>query len=47
MKLEMQLADLSTRLTRPRKGDRLDLLNEEYLKLAEELQRMKRSLPGE
>ena len=47
MKLEMQLADLSARLARPQKGDRPDLLNEEYLKLAEDLQRMKRSLPGE
>ena len=43
----MQLADLSARLARPQKGDRPDLLNEEYLKLAEDLQRMKRSLPGE
>ena len=47
MKLEMQLADLSARLARPKKGDRPDLLNEEYLKLAEDLQRMKRSLSGE
>ena len=43
MRLEMKLADLSARLAKPRKGDRPDLLNEEYLRLAEELQKVKKT----
>ena len=43
MRLEMKLADLSARLTKPRKGDRPDQLNEEYLRLAEELQKVKKT----
>ena len=41
MRLEMRLAGLAARLSSPRKGDRPDLLNEEYLRLAEELQELK------
>ena len=43
MRLEMKLADLSARLAKPRKGDRPDQLNEEYLRLAEELQKVKKT----
>ena len=42
MRLEMRMADLTARLARPRKGDHPDELNEEFLKLADELRRMKR-----
>ncbi len=42
MRLEMKLADLSARLTKPHKGDRPDQLNEEYLRLEEELQNVKK-----
>ena len=41
MALEMRLADLSARLAKPRKGDHPEELNEQYLKLAEELRAMK------
>lgn len=37
MRLEMRLADLSARLSKPRKGDHPEELNEQYLRLAEEL----------
>ena len=40
-RLEMRLADLATRLSRPKKGDHPDQLNEEYLRLAEELRLLK------
>ena len=36
-KLEMQMAAITARLSSPRKGDRPDLLQEEYLRLAEQL----------
>ena len=42
MALEMRLADLSARMSKPRKGDRPDWLNEEYMKLAEEIRLLKR-----
>ena len=42
MTLEMRLADLSARMSRPRKGDRPEELNAQYLQLAEELREMKR-----
>ena len=41
MTLEMRLADLSARMSRPRKGDRPEELNAQYLQLAEELREMK------
>ncbi len=41
MTLEMRMADLSARMARPRKGDRPEQLNEDYMKLAEELRRTK------
>ena len=41
-RLEMQMAVLSARLSSPRKGDRPDLLQEEYLQLAEKLRELKR-----
>ncbi len=44
MTMEMRLADLSARMAKPRKGDRPEQLNEEYLRLAEDLRRMKQSL---
>ena len=40
-RLEMQMAVLSARLSAPRKGDRPDLLQEEYLQLAEKLRESK------
>ena len=40
-KLEMQMAAISARLSNPKKGDRPDLLQEEYMRLAEELRRLK------
>ena len=42
MTLEMRLADLSARMSRPRKGDRPEELNAQYLQLAKELREMKR-----
>ena len=42
-RLEMQMAVLSARLSGPKKGDRPDLLQEEYLQLAEKLRELKRS----
>ena len=42
MTLEMRMADLSARMAKPRKGDHPEQLNEEYMKLAEELREMKR-----
>ena len=41
MTMEMRLADLSARMAKPKKGDHPDLLNEEYLDLAEELRILK------
>ena len=41
-KLEMQMAAISARLSNPKKGDRPDLLQEEYTRLAEELRELKR-----
>ena len=41
MRLEMRLADLSARLAKPRKGDRPEELNAQYLELAEELRKIK------
>ncbi len=41
-KLEMQMATLSARLSSPKKGDRPDLLQEEYMRLAEELRELKK-----
>ncbi len=41
MRLEMRLADLSSRLAKPRKGDHPEELNEQYLRLAEELRVVK------
>ena len=40
-KLEMRMAAISARLSAPRKGDRPDLLQEEYTRLAEELRGLK------
>ena len=40
-KLEMQMASVSARLSAPRKGDRPDLLQEEYARLTEELRVLK------
>ena len=42
--LEMRMAALSARLAAPKKGDRPDLLQEEYMALAEQLREMKRSV---
>ena len=41
-KLEMQMAAISARLSSPRKGDRPDLLQEDYMRLAEELRELKK-----
>ena len=41
-RLEMRLADLSARMAKPRKGDRPEQLNEEYMKLSGELMKLKR-----
>ena len=41
MKLEMRMADLSSRMARPKKGDRPDQLQEEYMRLAEEIRRLR------
>ncbi len=35
------MAAVSARLSAPKKGDRPDLLQEEYMRLAEELRRLK------
>ena len=40
-RLEMQMAVLSARLSAPKKGDRPDLLQEEYLQLAEKIRGLK------
>ena len=40
-RLEMQMAVLSARLSAPKKGDRPDLLREEYLRLAEDIRKLK------
>ncbi len=45
MRLEMRLADLSARLAKPRKGDHPEELNEQYLRLAEELRAVKQGKP--
>ena len=45
-RLEMQMAVLSARLSSPKKGDRPDLLQEEYLQLAEQIRELKRSSSG-
>ena len=42
-RLEMRMAALSARLSAPKKGDRPDLLQEEYLRLAEELRELKKT----
>ena len=42
-KLEMQMAAISARLSSPKKGDRPDLLQEEYLRLAGELRALRNS----
>lgn len=44
-RLEMQMAVISARLSAPKKGDRPDLLQEEYLRLADEVRKLK-SLSG-
>ena len=41
-KLEMQMAAITARLSSPKKGDRPDLLQEEYLRLAEQLRELKK-----
>ena len=40
-RLEMRMAAISARLSAPKKGDRPDLLQEEYLSMAENLRRLK------
>lgn len=40
-KLEMQMAAITARLSAPKKGDRPDLLQEEYFRLARELRELK------
>ena len=40
-RLEMQMAVITARLSSPKKGDRPDLLQAEYLRLAEEVRRLK------
>jgi len=40
-RLEMRMAAITARLSAPKKGDRPDLLQEEYLRLAEEARRLK------
>ena len=44
-RLEMQMAVISARRSAPKKGDRPDLLQEEYLRLADEVRKLK-SLSG-
>ena len=46
MRLEMRLADLTARMAKPKKGDHPEQLNEEYMKLADELRRMKQEMTG-
>ena len=46
MRLEMRMADLTARMAKPKKGDHPEQLNEEYMKLAEELRQMKQELSG-
>ena len=41
-RLEMQMAAVSARLSAPKKGDRPDLLQEEYFRLAESLRELKK-----
>ena len=41
MRLEMRMADLTARMAKPRKGDHPEQLNEEFMKLANELRQMK------
>jgi len=41
MRLEMRMADLTARMAKPRKGDRPEELKEEYMKLMEEIRRVK------
>ena len=41
MRLEMRMADLTARMAKPRKGDHPEQLNEEFMKLADELRQMK------
>ena len=40
-RLEMRMAVISSRLSAPKKGDRPDLLQEEYRRLAEEVRELK------
>ncbi len=44
--LEMRMAGLADRMSRPRKGDKPEALNAEYLSVAEELRRLKRENPN-
>jgi hypothetical protein len=37
----MRMAALAARMSKPRKGDRPDLLNEEYMRLAEQVRKLK------
>ena len=46
MKLEMKLADVSARMSAPRKGDHPEELEQEYLRLAEELREIKSGNQG-
>ena len=46
MRLEMRIADLTARMAKPRKGDHPDQLNDEYMKVADELRRMKQEGTG-
>ena len=39
MRLEMRMADLTARMSKPRKGDHPEALNEEYMRLAEEIRK--------
>ncbi len=42
--LEMRMAALSARMAAPKKGDRPDQLQEEYLEMAEKLRELKRKM---
>ena len=44
--LEMRMAALTARMSAPKKGDRPDLLQAEYLEMAEKLRELKRRLEG-
>lgn len=46
VRLEMRIADLTARMAKPRKGDHPEQLNDEYMKLADELRRMKQEQAG-